>query len=216
MFNVWCLCLDPQYKGPFKQSDEVDPISKNKVEYDCLYTPAEKKKKKPTKSCLDMYAINNKDAAYVMELLMEDYGRELHPVPITAYSFCDAFLYQISHDRLKYKAINLLQQIAFYMVQFPDKCYPRAERFSGENSYESYVKNVYHGTKFVDVEVVTAVITMMWNVPINIVYPNRGSIAFYHPDGIPEIVLVNNEMNHLENYFCSTKPKNENWRPIRG
>ena len=216
VFNAWCLCLEPQYKGPFKQSSDVDPISKNKVESDCIYSPAEKKSLKPTKACMDMYAINNKDAATVVELLMGDYGRELHPVPVTAYSFCDAFLVQVSHDRFKYKALELLQQIAFYMVQFPDKCYPIAKKFLGDDSYESYIKNVFHGTKYIDVEVVTAVITMMWNVSINIVYPNKGSIPFYHPDRQPDIVMVNNQMQNPENYFCSTKPKNERWRPMKG
>ena len=210
------MCLEPCYKGPFKQSTEVDPTTKNKVESDCIYTPAEKKSIKPTKSCLEMYAINNKDAAIVTELLMGDYGRELVHVPVTAYSFCDAFLCQVSHDRFKYKGLELLQQIAFYMVQFPDKCYPIAKDFLGDDSYESYIKNVFHGTKYIDVEVVTAVLTMMWNIAINIVYPSKGSIPFYHPDGQPDIILVNNEMNHPENYFCSTKPSNERWRPMRG
>ncbi|MCG8623518.1 MAG: hypothetical protein MJE68_16190, partial [Proteobacteria bacterium] len=216
VFNSWCVCLEPKYKGPFKQSTDVDPITKNKVESDCIYTPAEKNTIKPTKACMEMYAINNKDAAKVTELLSGDYGRELVHVPVTAYSFCDAFLYQVSHDRFKYKALELLQQIAFYMVQFPDKCYPIAKGFLGEDSYESYIKNVFHGTKYIDVEVVTAVITMMWNIAINVVYPSRGSIAFYHPDGQPDIILVNNEMQHPENYFCSTKPSNERWRPMKG
>ena len=216
VFNAWCLCLDPQYKGPFKQSNDVDPISKNKVDFDCIYTPAEKKRIKPTKSCMDMYAINNKDAAYVTELIMGDYGRELVPVPITAYSFCDAFLVQISHDRLKYKANHLLEQIAYYMVQYPEKCYPIVKEYLGNHSYESYAKNVFHGTKCIDVEVVTAVITLMWNVPINVIYPSRGCIPFYHADRQPDVILVNNEMKHPENYFCATKPKNPNWRPIKG
>ena len=191
-------------------------MTKNKVEDDCIYSPNEKKSVRPTKACMAMYAKNNKDAAAVTELLMGDYSRELCHVPVTVYSFCEAFLVQVSHDRHKYKSLELLQQIAFYMVQFPDKCYPIAEKFLQENSYESYIKNVYHGTKYIDVEVVTAVITMMWNLSINVVYPSKGSICFYHDEGEPDIVLVNNEMKEPENYFCSTKPTDSRWRPIKG
>ena len=217
VFNAWCLCLEPQYKGPFKQSTDVDPITKNKVENDCIYTPAEKKSIRPTKACMDMYAKSNKDAAAVTELLMGDYSRELVHVPVTAYSFCEAFLCQVSHDRYKYKSVELLQQIAFFMVQFPDKCYPIAKKFlEEEDSYESYIKNVYHGTKYIDVEVVTAVITMMWNISINIVYPSKGSVRFYHNEGEPDVVLVNNEMKQPENHFSSTKPTDSRWRPVKG
>ena len=95
------------------------------------------------------------------------------------------------------------------MVQNPDKCHPIAEKFLGKDSYESYIKNVFHGTKYIDVEVVTTVLTMIWNISINVVYPSKGSILFYHPDGDPDIVLVNNEMKNLENYFSATKPTNE-------
>ena len=210
------MCLEPQYKGSFKQSSDVDPVSKNKVESDCIYSPAEKKRIKPTKCCMDMYGINNKDADTVSKLLMGDYGREIVHVPVTAYLFCDAFLVQVSHDRFKYKSLELLQQIAFYMVQNPDKCHPIAEKFLGKDSYESYIKNVFHGTKYIDVEVVTAVLTMMYNISINVVYPSKGSIPFYHPDGDPDIVLVNNEMKNPENYFSATKPTNERWRPMKG
>ena len=102
------------------------------------------------------------------------------------------------------------------MVQYPEKCYPIVKEYLGNHSYESYAKNVFHGTKYIDVEVVTAVITLMWNVPINVIYPSRGCIPFYHADRQPDVILVNNEMKHPENYFCTTKPKNPNWRPIKG
>ena len=95
------------------------------------------------------------------------------------------------------------------MVQNPDKCHPIAEKFLGKDSYESYIKNVFHGTKYLDVEVMVAVLTMMWNISINVVYLSKGSVPFYNPDGDPDIVLVNNEMQNPENYFSSTKSTNE-------
>ena len=82
-----CLCLNPEYRGQFRQNDDVDPITKNKVDNQCIYMPKEKERIRLTKSCLDMYALNNTDAAFVTELLMGDYERELYHVPVTAYSF---------------------------------------------------------------------------------------------------------------------------------
>ena len=74
MFNAWCLCLNPEHKGTFIQSMEVDPVGKNRLDFDCLYTPDEKKRMKPTKACSTMYALTNKDAAAVTDLLSGDFG----------------------------------------------------------------------------------------------------------------------------------------------
>ena len=43
------------------QSMDVNPIGKNKIEDDCLYSPTEKKVIKPSKATLTMYARNNKN-----------------------------------------------------------------------------------------------------------------------------------------------------------
>ena len=74
IFNAWCLCLNPELRGTFKQSDEVDRITKNKIDKDFIYTPTEKKKIKPTSSCISMYDIDNHNAYVVCELLQGDYG----------------------------------------------------------------------------------------------------------------------------------------------
>ena len=140
VFNAWCLCLNPELRGKFKQSDDVDPITKNKVDFDCIYTPSEKKRINPTRSCYTMYAMNNKDASFVTDILTGDYARIMEYTPVTAYSFCDAILYQISHDKNKYKAIDMMHQMAFFMVKFPDKMIEITEPFLGDHSYESYVK----------------------------------------------------------------------------
>ena len=49
-------------KGKFSRSLDIDPVGKNRVSDDTIYTPAEKKKLKPNKACLAMYAKNNDDA----------------------------------------------------------------------------------------------------------------------------------------------------------
>ena len=57
------------------QSMDVNPIGKNKIEDDCLYSPTEKKVIKPSKATLTMYARNNKESAEIVEMLMGDYGK---------------------------------------------------------------------------------------------------------------------------------------------
>ena len=111
-----------------------------------------------------MYAISNRDASNVVELLLGDYGRVLVQTTVSGYSFCDAILHQISHDRNKFKAINMLQQMAYFMVKNPDLLFDVTKPFLGKHSYESYAKNMYHGTKFIDVEVATAILALMWNM----------------------------------------------------
>ena len=78
------------------------------------------------------------------------------------------------------------------------------------------MKNMYHGTKYIDVEVCCAVLALMWNMKINILYPSKGSVPFYHLDCIPDVVLVFNEIQNPEGHFTDTKPDNDRWHPIRG
>ena len=54
VFNAWCGCLNPEYKGKFVQSTDVNPVGKNNIEDDCLYSPTEKKVIKPSKAALTM------------------------------------------------------------------------------------------------------------------------------------------------------------------
>ena len=204
-------------KGKFKQSLDIDPVGKNRVTDDTIYTPSEKKKLKPNKACIAMYGKNNDDANEIVELLIGDYGRQLEHVPVSAHSLYDAFLVQVSRDRNKYKSEQLMQQVAYYMVKWPNKFFTLVKPFLREHqSYECYVKNLFLGTQFVDYEVVTAVLTVMWNVSINVIFPGRGSVACYHECQTPDIVIVCNNQVNPELYFCATKPQNERWRPIKG
>ena len=166
VFNAWCSFLNPEYKGKFFQSMDVNPIGKNKIEYNCLYSPREKKVIKPSKAMLTMYARNNKESAEIAEMLMGDYGRLLEHVSVTGHSYFEAILYQISRDRNKYKPKQFMQQIAYYMAKWPQRFYDLVRPYLGTHLYESYIKNIFHGTKFIDYEVITAVITKMWNLAI--------------------------------------------------
>ena len=102
------------------------------------------------------------------------------------------------------------------MAKFPDKMFDITKPFLGDHSYESYIKNMYHGTKYLDIEVCIAAIALMWNIPINVVYPKEGSIPFYHPNTEPEVVIVCNQMRQPETQYTGTKIDNSKWCPIKG
>ena len=109
-----------------------------------------------------------------------------------------------------------MQQIAYYMAKWPQRFYDLVKPYLGTHLYESYITNIFHGTKFIDYEVITAVITKMWNLAITIVSPDGGVLPFHHQNNNPDIVIVCNDMEWPEKYFCATKPDNPNWRPIKG
>ena len=98
---------------------------------------------KPSKATLTMYAHNNKESAEIAETLMGDYGRILEHVPVTAHSYFEALLYQISRDRNNYKSEQLMQQIAYYMAKWPQRFYDLVRPYLGTHSYESYIKNIF-------------------------------------------------------------------------
>ena len=216
VFKTWCNCLNPELRGKFKQSKDIDPVGQNRVEDDAIYTPQEKKRIKPSKDCITMYASSNGDAAFVKQLLMNDFGRCMVHVPVSAYSIYDSILYQISHDKTKYKSDSLMQQIAYYMVKWPMRVMPYVEEHLNGQTYESYITNIFHGTQYPDTEVVIAVITKMWNLRIGVVYPEEGFIPFYYEGKGADVVLVCNGMDQPELYFCATKVDNARWRPLKG
>ena len=162
-----------------------------------------------------MYAASNREAAAVEELLETEFDRIMVHVPVTAYSFYDAILYQISRDQNKYKNIEFMQQIAFYMAKWPNRVMDIVKPFLGNQSYESYIKNIFHGTKFIDVEVIVGVVARMWNLCIVIVYPQDGSVPFYFSEGPPDIIIVCNSMAQPETYYCATKGSEKKWRPLK-
>ena len=217
VFLAWCLWLDSDLKGTFHRSNEVEPINKNRIARDALYTPAEKKKIKPTAECSKMYAMSNKDCHLVLDVL-GDKGlqRILQEVDVTAMSVYDSILYQVSHDR-KYKSYDLHRQIGYYMVRWPDVCAPLVKaRLLPNDTYESFVKNIFYGFTFPPAYVVIAVITKMWNVSIDLITPRKGLVKCFHNEPKAHIVIVHNDQRNLESLYTATKGSDPEWRPVKG
>ena len=217
VFLAWCLWLDLDLKGTFHKSNEVEPIGKNRIARDALYTPAEKKKIKPTAECSKMYARSNKDCNLVLDVLGDkSLQRILQEVDVTAMSVYDSILYQVSHNR-KYKSYDLHRQIGYYMVRWPDVCAPLVKaRMLPNDTYESFVKNIFYGYTFPPAYVVIAVITKMWNVSIDLITPRKGLVKCFHNEPKAHIVIVHNDQRDLESLYTATKGSDPEWRPVKG
>ena len=217
IFLAWCLWLDSDLKGTFHRSNQVEPINENRIARDALYTPAEKKKIKLTAECSKMYTMSKKDCYSVLDVLGDKrLQRILQEVDVTAMSVYDSILYQVSHDH-KYKSYDLHRQIGYYMVRWPDVCVPLVKaRMLPNDTYESFVKNIFYGFTFRPAYVVIAVITKMWNVSIDLITPRKGLVKCFHNEPKAHIVIVHNDQRDLESLYTATKGSDPEWRPVKG
>ena len=183
VFLTWCLWLYSDLKGTFHRSNQVEPINKNRIARDALYTPAEKKKIKPTAECSKMYAMSKKDCYSVLDVLADRSLQQiLQGVDVTAMSLYDSMLYQVSHDH-KYKSYELHRQIAYYMVRWPDICWPIVkDRMSPNDTYESFIKNIFYGFTYPLTYVVIAVVSFHRSNQVEPINKNRiARDALYTP-----------------------------------
>ena len=210
--------MTPELRGPCKESNEVEPVGRNKVERDAMYTPTEKKKLKPDKNCQIMYAVTNSEARKVVNRLSDLY-HVLQPCDLTADSLYEAILYQVSHKADKYKPFQLRKQIAYYLIKYPEVFYELSKKHidETEESYESFVWNIFYGLSFPKLDITTAVIARMWNLSITLVTP-RGIYRMYHKmkPKKSDIIVVWNGCTGLESQFTATKGDRDDWRPIKG
>ena len=183
-----------------------------------MYTPAEKKKLKPDKKSQDMYAVNNNESKKVVDRLL-DLSRELQACDLTADSLYDSILYQVSHKKDRYKSFHLRKQIAYFLVKYPEVFNALTKKHTAETeeSYESFVWNIFHGLSFPKLDITTAVLAKMWNVRITVVTP-RGLYRMFHnvKPKQSDIIIVWNGLTGLESQYTATKVSNSLWRPLKG
>ena len=188
---------------------------RNRVTRDSLYNDEEKKKLRPTPSCYTLYAANNDDAKVVVNLLMDASHRSLYEVPYTADSIYDAILQQVSHDKVKFKAVDLRRQLAFYMVRHPYIFESVVAKYNPhKESFLSFVQNMFHGRTMPVSEIVLSVVARMWNIKIAVVTPK--GIRKYHREVKSDIWIAFNMMKEDHAHYTATKFDNPNWRPLKG
>ena len=217
MFLAWCVWLSLDKKGTFYKSNDIEPIGRNKEPRDSVYTQSEKKVIKPNADTIAMYATSNKNSKTVVDELMTTFSRILQPVDISGDSFYDAVLYQIARDQCRFKAYEFYRQIAYYMVRWPELFGPVVKPHLSDtnDSYESFVKNIFYGYSYPVPEVICAVISKMWNVSITLCSLKGGVKKLHHNSNNPDVVIVHNDCTNLNSQFTATKKANVKWAPFR-
>ena len=165
----WINFFDEPLRGPFLESDEVHPISRNKIERDAIYNPKEKKLLKPNANCFKMYGSSNHEANKIAETLGDFRGRIMQECAVSADSFYEAILYQISHKKEKYKPYTCHTQFAYYLAKWPEVFEPIVRPHLESESYESFILNMFQGKSMPVLDVVCAILVKMWNLTVTVV-----------------------------------------------
>ena len=107
----------------------------------------------------------------------------------------NAILQQVSHDPLLYTPDHLRRQTAYHMLKNADLFYEYVaqELIDDDESYESYVTNIFNGKIWGD-DLMASAVSHMWNIPISIVSPELNTIHLFH-DTTPKIVIMANGGN---------------------
>ena len=102
----------------------------------------------------------------------------------------NAILQQIHHDKEKYTPDHLRRQTALHMLKNTDMFYEYVahELMDFDESYESYVMNIFNGKIWGDDLMVLAIVHM-FNIPISIVSPEIRTVDLFH-NVMPQIVIM--------------------------
>lgn len=184
-----CEVLRPKYKGPYVSFGE-ESVSIQK------YTKKEiQNLKKETRQCFlsndeELRNVNNK---------LDKLRRRLVPIKPDGDCLFEAILAQVYHPP-EYNARMLRRQVAFYFlknVEFFKEyvesiCVVKSMDDKVQQSYESFVQNIYRGTIWGD-NLIAGAIGRMWNVGISIISPQFDKpLHLYHNMEKPHIVIVAN------------------------
>ena len=107
----------------------------------------------------------------------------------------NAILQQASHDPVLYTPDHLHHQTAYHMLKNANLFYEYVaqELIDGDESYESYVTNIFNGKIWGD-DLMASAVSHMWNIPISVVSPELNTIHLFH-DTTPKIVIMANGDN---------------------
>lgn len=187
-FDGMLEALRPRYRGPYISFKEASvKITK--------YT--EKQQRDLKKETMKLYLESDESLRKVKYQLDKLHRR---PVPITADGDCmfEAVLNQIKHPK-DYTAISLRKQVAMYLIKNVEVfnefiepiCVAKSLDDNVEQSFESYVTNVYKGTIWGD-NVILSAIGRMWNMSVSIISPEFKDVMHIFHNNPPQVVLIAN------------------------
>ena len=136
---------------------------------------------------------------------------------VSADSIYEAFLYQVSHKKEKYKPYEMRKHFAYYLSKHPDVFKDIVmEHVQAGESYESFVLNMFQGLSYPILDVICAVAVKMWNVAVTVVSPEGVEKKFHKSDDLHNtIVIIWNGSKGLDCQFTATKQSFLEWTPIK-
>ena len=113
-------------------------------------------------------------------------------VPPDGNCLFNAILQQIHHDKEKYTPDHLRRQTALHMLKHADMFYEYVahELIDFDESYKSYVINIFNGKIWGDDLMVSAIVHI-FNIPISIVSPEMRTVDLFH-NVMTQIVIIAN------------------------
>ena len=104
----------------------------------------------------------------------------------------NAILQQIHHDKEKYTSDHLRRQTTLHMLKYADIFYEYVahDLIDFDESYKSYVTNIFNGKIWGD-DFMASAIVHMFSIPISIVSPEIPTVDLFH-NVMPQIVIIAN------------------------
>ena len=189
--------FDPELRGELVQSGEIDRDDKTKK---ILYTEEEKKE---ISEEARMYYLSSDEDLQILKMKAAQYGRDLDPVPIDGDCLLHAFRKQCYLNH-RWSIMGNREMIAYYMAKLPEQFILYANPYLTEPSYESYVRNFWHGYSYGD-ELVTSAWGHIWNLRPTIISPCHADLKCFHAEEtFPDIVICHNGRPEPEGHYFAT------------
>ena len=189
--------MDDCMKGKFIPSQDNEGRDKNWQRN--LYTKEEKKIiSEEAQKC---YMWSNEEYESVCDKIAK-YGRIPDPVPIDGHCMFTAVMKQCKLNP-NFKVEDMRHQVAYFLSKLPEQFYQYSIPYLEDQSFESYILNVWLGLSYGD-ELCLGVLGYMWNLKITIVSPDMLDVKIFHTDEEdPDIVLVHNGKDGLEGHYSA-------------
>ena len=190
--------------GVFKKCSDVNPRKRKALSFKELYGDSEPKnmtvlmKNMYLSSCADYKKIDSQ---------LKKLSRIPTVVPVDGECFFTSVLSHINVPK-DYTSEHFRKQIAYYASKHWDIFKDVLMPFIVEQSYDSYMKNLFFGFTYGGI-VEALIVSEMWNLRISIISPNIPIQHIHHDGSKIDICLLHNGQQGLEGHFSGTSKLNE-------
>ena len=201
VLNTKIEWFDPHMRGEFIISNEIPDRDLKKKMKRTLYTDEEIAE--ISEEARSYFLSSNLDLE-ILKTKVAKYGRDLNPVPIDG----DCLLHTIQDQteiNPNWTIMENRQTLAFYIAKMPEQFYMHSIPYCTDQSFESYIRNFFHGYSYGD-ELVAGVWGHIWNMKVTIITPTYEDLPLFHKDlDFPDVVIVHNGRGDPDGHYFSTK-----------